>query len=223
MRAAPSRRKHADMYSKRTFDIVGGTLLALVVLPVIVVLAVVSALVFRAWPFFCQDRVGRDGRTIRVVKIRSLAPATPSGADKYELQQLQHRRFGRFIRGTHLDELPQLFLVPIGRMSLVGPRPEMPHIALRFSPEQRAAREQLRPGCTGLWQVSSAADRMMHEAPEFDLFYAAHRSLRLDLWILWRTARQSIVAGSVSLDSLPSWSGTRALVASAALDDVRTA
>lgn len=212
------------MHSKRTFDIVGGTLLALVVVPVVLTLAVVSAIVFRAWPFFCQDRVGRGGRPIRVIKIRSLAPATPSGADKYELQRFEHRRFGRFIRRTHLDELPQLFLVPIGRMSLVGPRPEMPHIAQRFSPDQRAARELLRPGCTGLWQVSDAATRMMHEAPEFDLFYATHRSLRLDLWILWRTARQSIVAGTVSLDSLPAWSGARSLVTStAAIDEVRTA
>lgn len=190
---------------KRIVDACGGFLLAVLFSPVIGMLALVSAFHFNAWPFFRQVRSGRDGATVRVVKIRSLPAHSPTGADKHQLRQVTTNRFGRYIRRTHLDELPQLWLVAGGHMSLVGPRPEMPHILNRFDPHHTVVRSRFRPGCTGLWQISSASSAMMYEAPEYDLFYAEHHCMRMDLWIMWRTALQAAGAAAITLAEVPSW------------------
>jgi len=159
-------------------------------LPLLLTLAALSAVTFRAWPFFRQERVGLGGRRFSIVKIRSLPVDTASTAAKHELVAMQNARFGRFIRRTHLDELPQLWLVLTGHMALVGPRPEMPALAARFSPAFARARATRRPGCTGLWQLSPAASGLIGDAPEYDLFYVEHANARLDCWILWRTVVQ---------------------------------
>ena len=91
------------------------------------------------------------------------------------------------MRRLHLDELPQLFLVVIGKMSLVGPRPEMHSLTTHYGDEFAAQRTQVRPGCTGLWQISEHCTKMIFEHPEFDLQYVQNRSLRFDMWIIART------------------------------------
>jgi nucleoside-diphosphate-sugar epimerase/lipopolysaccharide/colanic/teichoic acid biosynthesis glycosyltransferase len=172
-----------------------------VTVPLVAVLALASACAFRAWPFFRQPRVGLGGRRFTLVKIRTLPKGTAASAPKYELSPESAGRVGRLLRRTHLDELPQLWLVLLGSMALVGPRPEMPDLAAGFAPDFAARRTSVRPGCTGLWQVSPAADGLIGEAPEYDLFYVQHASARLDLWILWRTivsffrpARRAVLA-----------------------------
>jgi lipopolysaccharide/colanic/teichoic acid biosynthesis glycosyltransferase len=185
--------------------VIGGTLLVLT-FPVAVVLSIGSTISLRAWPIFTQDRLGRGGVPFRFAKIRSLPPDAPRYADKYAIQDVPRTRFGTFLRTSHLDELPQLALVVVGRMSLVGPRPEMASVAATFDPAFMEARSCLRPGCTGLWQVSEAADRLIGEAPEYDLYYVEHSCIRLDLWILWRTALQLIPSvGGVTLEQVPKW------------------
>jgi lipopolysaccharide/colanic/teichoic acid biosynthesis glycosyltransferase len=81
----------------------------------------------------------------------------------------------------------------------------MPQLHESFNRPHRAAREALRPGCAGIWQVSIDNDRLIHEAPEYDLFYAEHASLRLDAWILWRTAILAVGGGRVTIDDVPAW------------------
>src|SRR5207245_198859 len=142
----------------------------------------------RAWPFFSQTRIGLNGREFKFLKLRTLPPSAPAYASKYEIEGVKRTKVAQFLRGTHLDELPQLFLVLAGKMSLVGPRPEMPNLHETFNRPHRLARESLRPGCAGIWQTSVDNDRLIVEAPEYDLFYAEQASLRLDLWILLRTA-----------------------------------
>jgi lipopolysaccharide/colanic/teichoic acid biosynthesis glycosyltransferase len=93
---------------------------------------------------------------------------------------------GRFLRRTSLDELPQLWNVLRGDMSLVGPRPELPEIVARYE-EWQHVRHTVRPGLTGWWQVNRPPDRLMHEVVELDIYYVKHRSLALDLKILLRT------------------------------------
>jgi len=171
---------------KRAFDIVVGTALALMAIPVILALAVAVCLSFRTWrPLFFQERVGRRGRRFIVPKLRTLPPGAPVDADKYAIATVGTTRLGRFLRRTHLDELPQLLLVPPGRMSLVGPRPEMPWLLEQFDGSFVATRSMVRPGCSGFWQVSRDAHMLIGEAPEYDLWYVAHAGIRLDLWILW--------------------------------------
>jgi lipopolysaccharide/colanic/teichoic acid biosynthesis glycosyltransferase len=180
-------------WGKRAFDVIVGTVLALLALPLILVLCLLSMMTFRAQPIFVQRRVGRDGKTFRFPKVRSLPKHAPRAADKRQLASVETPAFGRFLRSTHLDELPQLFLVPIGRMSLVGPRPEMPELLDRYPDDVVALRESVRPGCTGLWQVSDQADGQIYEALRHDEYYIHHVSLGLDARILGSTLRMFLL------------------------------
>jgi lipopolysaccharide/colanic/teichoic acid biosynthesis glycosyltransferase len=122
------------------------------------------------------------------------------------LAAVQIPRLARVLRAKHLDELPQLFLVVAGKMSLVGPRPEMAHLHEATEPTFAAARTTVRPGCTGLWQLSPAGAGLIGEAPEYDLFYLRYASLGLDLWILWRTFRFMLhIAPLLNLSDVPPW------------------
>lgn len=189
-------------WGKRGLDLVVGTALSFLVLPVIAVLAVGAAIVFRTNPFFVQRRTGRDGREFRCPKIRTLPRATAIALDKYALADLSVPHFGTLLRRFHLDELPQVLLVPLGIMSLVGPRPEMVEMRDRYPESFRRVRERVRPGCTGLWQVSVAVTGMIYEAPEYDERYVEGLSLRLDLWILGQTVRSMFGRERVRLEDL---------------------
>ena len=122
----------------------------------------------------------------RYIEI-SLPTSAPPSASKYDLGAIAVPRFAQFLRKTHLDELPQLFLVPLGYLSLVGPRPEMPSLHHQADPAFAAERVQVRPGCTGLWQISSGVNGLIWESPQFDRFYLRNQSLALDLWVMGRT------------------------------------
>lgn len=191
---------------KRLVDVCLGIVLAVLALPLVVLLAVASACIFRAWPFFVQERVGYRGRPFRILKIRSLPPCAPSEADKFVVATLTLPRFATLIRSTHLDELPQLWLVPFGRMSLVGPRPEMRFLHDDGDAEFGVMRTSVRPGCTGLWQVSRAAAGLIWDTTEYDRYYVRNQTLRLDLWILARTITiMTPFASMLSLDDVPRW------------------
>jgi lipopolysaccharide/colanic/teichoic acid biosynthesis glycosyltransferase len=191
---------------KRTIDILLGALLALLALPLIVLLAVGCAIALRARPFFVQRRIGKDGRPFALPKLRTLRPTVSGTATKYELDPAQIPRYCQFLRRTHLDELPQLLLVPLGAMSLVGPRPEMPCLLERYPGDVVAVRTSVRPGCTGLWQVSDASRMLIHESPEFDLAYIEHRNARLDFWILYRPTLIGLTGrADATLADVPGW------------------
>jgi lipopolysaccharide/colanic/teichoic acid biosynthesis glycosyltransferase len=206
-RVRTDRRVRRAERAKRAVDLVVGTVLLLGALPLILVLALGSAISLRAWPFFVQERIGRDGRPFRFLKIRTLPPATCAYADKYALAEVRIPAFTRALRALHLDELPQLLLVVLGQMSLVGPRPEMPGLDAQLPRSLARARSLVRPGCTGLWQVGVDCDRLIGESPEYDLFYVEHRNVRLDLWILGQTVRKVVGGGQgvVRLDEVPAW------------------
>src|SRR2546421_11876177 len=113
---------------RRALDVVVAALVLLLFLPVLVVAMAGSAISLRAWPLFTQDRIGRDGRRFRCVKLRTLPVDTPRYLDKDHLELSRIPRFTHVLRLLHIDELPQLVLVITGRMSLVGPRPETPFL-----------------------------------------------------------------------------------------------
>jgi lipopolysaccharide/colanic/teichoic acid biosynthesis glycosyltransferase len=192
--------------TKRALDFVLASLLLLVTLPIMVVAAVGSALALRTWPFFVQRRTGLDGRPFRFLKIRTLPKSTPTYLLKDELHPEDLPSFCRGLRRMHLDELPQLLLVIAGKMSLVGPRPEMVEFSDRLDPEFEAARTSVLPGCTGLWQVGAGCSGLLGESPEYDRFYLSHQSIRLDLWILGRTVRMMLRGGPlIHLNDVPEW------------------
>jgi lipopolysaccharide/colanic/teichoic acid biosynthesis glycosyltransferase len=196
--------------AKRTVDLGLGMVLAVLALPVMVVLAVAVGFSLRTWPLFTQQRVGRRGRLIRVIKIRTMSPGVPRYASRYEVGHIPTTRLCDVLRRAHLDELPQLLLVLTGRLSLVGPRPEMPFLAEEMDPGVATSRTQVRPGCTGLWQISPAASRLIIESPEYDQYYVDTRTVRLDMWVLWRTVLlMSRIGGPVGLADIPRWALSR--------------
>lgn len=204
MQIQPAMRTH-PMISRCLDLLVAGALLV-VTLPVILVVAVGSAIVLRTWPFFVQDRVGHGGRSFRFLKIRTLPRSTPTYLLKDELTFDDVPLFARTLRRLHLDELPQLALVLLGKMSMVGPRPEMIHFHEHHGAEFAVERTSVRPGCTGLWQIGASRDDLIGAAPEYDRFYLEHHNPRLDLWILWRTGLLMLgLRGRVTLDDVPLW------------------
>lgn len=191
---------------KRVVDLVIGTPLAVLLTPVMIVVAVISAVTFRAWPLFVQDRLGKNSVLFRVTKIRSLPRHSPEYLSKNELVGLNAPRWGLFIRRTHIDELPQLWHVVSGKMSLIGPRPEMPNLAATF--DQNFVRERLMvaPGCTGLWQVSVASRGLIGDDPSLDLYYLRHWSVRLEVWIALRTVALLFGRDPISgVEWIPRW------------------
>ena len=191
--------------AQRVFDVVVGSLGLLVVSPLIAVGALLLVIQYRCSPLFVHDRVGRDGELFSCVKLRTLPPTTPAYADKYVAASVRIPWLARMIRRLKVDELPQLALVVAGRMSLVGPRPEMAFLHERLDPHFARMRTAVRPGCTGMWQIGTGCRHMIADAPEFDLFYVDHASLRLDLWITYRTLVMILTGRTTSVDDVPRW------------------
>ncbi|MGH3451859.1 MAG: sugar transferase [Haloechinothrix sp.] len=190
---------------KSGIDVVLGAVLMLLAVPVIVVLAIVLAVRLGQWPFFMHHRIGQGGRMITFPKLRTLPKSTAPYALKDGGLVIPADRFCAFLRRRHFDELPQLLLVPVLKMSLVGPRPKMPDRWEPVHPGYRDARTLVRQGCTGLWQVGHDSHRLVHESPAYDFSYLQYGSLRMDLWILWRTALLMVGGPPVQLTEMPPW------------------
>jgi exopolysaccharide biosynthesis polyprenyl glycosylphosphotransferase len=136
---------------------------------------------------FAQTRIGLHGRSFTFYKLRTMREdVDPYTVAPRSAGDPRITPFGRFLRATSLDELPQLWNVLRGEMSLVGPRPEMPFIVERYDEWQRR-RLAVKPGITGLWQILGRKDLPMHENLQYDFYYIRNRGLALDLSILLRT------------------------------------
>jgi lipopolysaccharide/colanic/teichoic acid biosynthesis glycosyltransferase len=196
-------------FGKRALDLVVGLPLALVSLPVVGVAALVSLVALRANPFFVHERVGHGGCSFRIVKVRTLPTTTGAYVDKFALEATPVPRATLLLRQLHLDELPQLWLVVRGSMSLVGPRPEMRVLHDDFDPFFAELRCRIRPGLTGLWQISPHCVGLIGQRPEYDRIYVEMRSWRLDAWIAFRTVLKILGRGTVHLYEVPEWAFPR--------------
>lgn len=183
--------------TKLVVDRLGAALLLLTVAPLLLALAVGTKL--DGGPiFFRQTRVGRHGRTFTMIKFRSmcvdaeerlaaLAAANEGNGPLFKMKQDPRiTRFGSFMRRYSLDELPQLFNVLFGTMSLVGPRPPLPAEVAKYGLEAQR-RLLVRPGLTGLWQISGRSDLSWEQSVRLDLRYVENWNLALDAVILCRT------------------------------------
>jgi lipopolysaccharide/colanic/teichoic acid biosynthesis glycosyltransferase len=187
---------------RRAVEATVAAALLLLCLPAIAAAALLSVATYRAWPFFVQDRVGRDGRSFRLVKVRTLPPTTDAYADKYSLGAVAPPLMVT-LRRLHLDELPQLWHVVTGDMTFVGPRPEMPNLHARLPRRFADERVTATPGLTGLWQISPHCTQLIGERPEYDRLYLQHRTVPFDLWILWRTALKMATGRTTHLYEVP--------------------
>jgi lipopolysaccharide/colanic/teichoic acid biosynthesis glycosyltransferase len=191
---------------KRGIDLLVAGALSVIALPLVLVLATIGAVHFRANPFFTQTRLGQDGEEFTILKLRSLPPDTGAYLLKETLGQQELSWFSKLLRNTKLDELPQLLHVLTGKMSLVGPRPKMPDTYEPVAFAYSHARTRVPQGCTCLWQVGVTTDGLPSDSPEFDYFYLLHGGPRLDAWIVGRTVLTLLkLARPVSLDEIPAW------------------
>ncbi len=181
---------------KRLFDVVlSAALLLLLSVPML----------FLAWKirhalgspiFFCQTRPGLNGKPFRMVKFRTMTDAC--GTDGQLLPDAERIPvFGRFLRETSIDELPELWNVIKGDMSLVGPRPLLMAYLPLYSAEQ-ARRHEVRPGITGWAQVHGRNALAWRDKFKLDVWYVEHRSFSLDLWILWLTVRKVLAREGIN-------------------------
>lgn len=183
-------------HTKRMIDIVFASLAGIVALPIIVLCAGAIVLTSRGGAIFRHERSGRHGQPFSVIKLRTMREVRLTSGDRAPDHD-RLTRVGRFLRRTSLDELPQIWNVLTGSMSLVGPRPLPRAYDGRYSDEQRL-RLLARPGITGLSQVTlrNAGDWPAKLA--LDTQYVGSSSLRLDLSILWRTISMVLSGRGVS-------------------------
>ena len=173
---------------KRVCDIAGSLALLVLGAPLFVLVAVLIKMDSSGPVWFKQKRVGQNGQIFRMFKFRTMSlDAAPYDYSPRASADPRITRIGRILRRTSLDELPQLINVLQGQMSLVGPRPEMPFIVQQYS-ERHRQRLQVKPGLTGLWQLSGDRAFLIHENVEYDLYYIQHRNFFMDLAILLHTS-----------------------------------
>ena len=174
--------------SKRLFDLVMSAAALLLLSPVILLTALAVKIGVGSPILFRQRRPGLGGKTFELIKFRTMLPPTDrDGRPLGEAERLT--RFGKFLRSTSLDELPELWNVLRGDMSLVGPRPLLLHYLPHYTPDQMR-RHEVRPGITGWAQVSGRNALSWDEKFACDLWYVDHVSFLLDLRILLMTAAQ---------------------------------
>ncbi len=200
------RKNTLSFGAKRLLDIVLTALGLLCIWPVLLGISLAVACTSPGPVFFVQTRVGRDGQTFRMLKFRSmyrdaekrrLEMEGMSDRDGICLKIKQDPRItpvGHFLRRWSLDELPQLFNVLRGDMSLVGPRPALIEEVAAY-PDYAHGRHAVLPGITGLWQVSGRADIGFEDMIELDLEYVRRNSFGTDVWILIRTIR-AVLSGN---------------------------
>lgn len=180
---------------KRGIDLVAATVLVMVTLPLQLVLALVVRTKLGSPVLFRQPRPGRDEAVFELVKFRTMLEADESRGLVTDEQRMTS--LGKMLRATSMDELPSLWNVIKGDMSLVGPRPLLVRYLDRYSPEQRR-RHEVRPGITGLAQVNGRNAITWDEKFAKDIEYVETRSLRLDLGILWQTLSKVVKRDGIS-------------------------
>jgi lipopolysaccharide/colanic/teichoic acid biosynthesis glycosyltransferase len=181
---------------KRAIDAIVASVTLLILLPTLAFIAVAIRIHLGSPVLFTQVRPGRHGRSFRIVKFRTMRDARDRDG-RLLPDQARLTRFGAFLRSTSLDELPELWNVARGDMSLVGPRPLLVQYLDRYTPIQ-ARRHDVRPGITGLAQVSGRNALTWEEKFAFDVDYVERCSPGLDLRILLRTFRLVIARTGVN-------------------------
>ena len=194
---------------KRTLDLIGASILVVTFSPVLLVAAFLVRVTSPGPVIFRQARIGLNQRSFTILKFRTMSGSRDHAADReiyrrellqgesangslFLYRNLRYTPIGKVLRRYSIDELPQLFNVLKGDMSLVGPRPAVPFEAELFTPEQQR-RHLTLPGITGLWQVSGRNQLSAKDMLKLDIRYVERRSFLFDLWILMKTPRAVLI------------------------------
>jgi len=198
--------KPVNRWIKRAVDVAAAAAGLVLIAPLVFIAALWIKAASRGPAFFVQEREGENGKPIRILKLRTMyvnaegmleRHLAANAEDRSEWDQFCKLKndprvlpgVGKLLRRTSLDEIPQLWNILKGEMSLVGPRPFPVYHNSRFDPEFRSLRTQVRPGLTGMWQVNARSDGDLDVQESLDSYYIRNWSLWLDLYLLIRTAR----------------------------------
>jgi lipopolysaccharide/colanic/teichoic acid biosynthesis glycosyltransferase len=194
---------------KRALDLLIGGVGALLSAPVVALLALAVRLESAGHPIYTQTRIGRDGVPFTIYKLRTMVAGAEFTGAGLAINQGDDRitRVGAFLRRTSLDELPNLWNVVRGDMSIVGPRPTVPVQVAQYTERERG-RLAVKPGITGWAQIHGRASVPWPERIELDLFYVEHRSLALDCQILARTVRMVFSGHGLYKGETGGWKGS---------------
>lgn len=192
-------KKLYQKYIKRLLDILlsGGALLVL--WPVLAVLAVLVRTKLGSPVIFCQERPGRDEKIFKLYKFRSMTDARDENGELLS-DEVRLTKFGRLLRSTSLDELPELWNIFRGDMSLVGPRPLLVKYLPLYNDEQRR-RHDVMPGLTGWAQVNGRNAITWEEKFELDVWYVDHIGFALDVRIIWQTVKAVLCRQGISAEN----------------------
>jgi lipopolysaccharide/colanic/teichoic acid biosynthesis glycosyltransferase len=183
-------------YSKNLFDLAVASVLILASSPVMLILFIINPLLSRGPAIYKQTRIGKDGVSFSIYKFRSMVhdAEVHTGPVLSKSDDNRVTTFGKFLRSTHMDELPQLFNVIMGDMSLVGPRPERPFFVDQYmkSVENYHIRMSVKPGMTGLAQINESYNVSVEKKLYWDIKYIRQHSLLLDIKIILITVWQII-------------------------------
>ncbi len=175
------------MLVKRTLDIFISLLGLIFVGPILTVIALMISLESRGGPFYYALRVGKGGRPFGMIKFRSMYKRTADDAYQTQTNDPRITPLGKYLRRYSIDEIPQLINVLIGDMSLVGPRPDVPAQRDDYDSETWETRHAVKPGITGLAQIYGRSTITPEDRIHYDLQYAKHASIFLDLKIMFKT------------------------------------
>ena len=174
--------------SKRCFDLIAVTFGIIIISPLLLIIALAIKLSSRGPIIFQQVRSGLECKLFKVYKFRTMVEGAERMGLRYEVANNDSRitKVGKFLRDASLDELPQLFNILKGEMSLIGPRPTIPSEVAKFTDRQKM-RQQAKPGMSGWAQVNGRNLLSWDEKIELDIWYVENWSFLLDLKILWKT------------------------------------
>jgi lipopolysaccharide/colanic/teichoic acid biosynthesis glycosyltransferase len=192
--------------ARRAFDVIVAAAALAAASPFMLVAVLAIRLESRGSAIYRQRRVGRNGRPFDVIKLRTMVTGAEGMGAGLAISEGDTRitRVGRLLRRTSLDEVPNLVNVLRGDMSIIGPRPTVPVQVDRYTARQRG-RLAIKPGITGWAQIHGRTELPWDERIELDLWYIEHRSWRLDLRILWRTARMVLGGQGLYRGEAPAW------------------
>jgi lipopolysaccharide/colanic/teichoic acid biosynthesis glycosyltransferase len=196
---------------KRSFDFLGALSILILISPLLLAFIILIKFKMGSPIFFTQQRLGYNGETFKIWKFRSMTNCLDENgrlkSDEYRLT-----RFGKFLRDWSIDELPQLWNVLVGDMSLIGPRPFIAEYASRYTTEQ-ARRHEVRPGISGWAQITGRNSINWNQKFILDVWYVENCSLALDIKILLSTIPLVLLRAGITAENhvtMPKWAGNKA-------------
>lgn len=186
-------------YFKRVLDFVLSLCAVIVLSPILLLLILLGAVFMRGNPFFCQDRPGKDERIFKLIKFRSMDNRKDKNGDLLP-DDVRLNKYGRFLRASSLDELPELFNILKGDMSIIGPRPLLVRYLDRYNEEQHH-RHDVRPGLTGYAQAHGRNAVSWEDKFAMDVWYTKHITFAGDVKIIWDTVMTVLKREGISSET----------------------